>query len=115
MLYKIYHNPRCRKSRAGLQYLKDKGFRVEVIEYMKKPLSEKELSDILVRLNKRPHEILRTQEDIFRNRFKGKNFTDVEWIKIMVEHPQLIQRPIIVKNYKAVIGDPPSNIDNLLI
>ena len=113
-MYKIYHNPRCKKSRAGLQYLKDNGVDPEVVEYLKTPLNEAELKDVLVRLNKKPTDIIRTQEAIYKSDFKGKNFTDDEWVKVLLENPKLIQRPIVVKGPKAVIGDPASEIDVLL-
>ena len=113
-MFKIYHNPRCKKSRAGLQYLKDKGIDPEIIEYIKHPVTTDELKDVLARLNKKPEEIIRTQEAVYKSEFKGKNFTDDEWVKILAEHPKLIQRPIIVKGARAVIGDPVSNIDPLL-
>ena len=112
-MIKIYHNPRCRKSRAGLAHLETKKVDFEIIDYIKKPITEAELADLLMTLNKSPQDILRTQEDVYKKNFKGKNFTTEEWIKIMVEHPKLIQRPIIVKNYKAVWGDPPEEIDQL--
>lgn len=113
-MLKIYHNPRCRKSRAGLKYIQDKGLDVEIVEYLKTPVSVAELKDLLVKLNKKPQEMIRTQEEVYKKQFKGKSFTDHEWIKIMAEHPKLIQRPIVVKGYKAVWGDPPENIDELL-
>jgi len=113
-MIKIYHNPRCRKSRAGLQYLEDKGVTPKIIQYLKDPLSEDELKDILMKLNKKPLDIIRTQEAIYKSNFKGKNFNDDEWIKILIENPKLIQRPIIVREYKAVIGDPTENIDKVL-
>lgn len=112
-MIKIYHNPRCRKSRAGLAHLETKKVDFEIIDYIKKPLSEAELADLLMRLNKSPQDIIRTQEDVFKKEFKGKNFADEEWIKIIVEHPKLIQRPIIVRDYKAVIGQPLEEIDTL--
>ncbi|MBE9484110.1 MAG: arsenate reductase (glutaredoxin) [Bacteroidetes bacterium] len=113
-MIKIYHNPRCKKSRAGLQYLREKGIEPEVIEYLKTPLSEADVKDLLVRLHKKPTEIIRTQEAIYKSDFKGKNFTDDEWVKILLEYPKLIQRPIVVKGPKAVLGDPASEIDVLL-
>ncbi|RLD38831.1 MAG: arsenate reductase (glutaredoxin) [Bacteroidetes bacterium] len=113
-MIKIYHNPRCKKSRAGLQYLHEKGIEPEVIEYLKNPLSETDVKDLLVRLHKKPTEIIRTQEAIYKSDFKGKNFTDDEWVKILLEYPKLIQRPIVVKGPKAVLGDPASEIDVLL-
>jgi arsenate reductase (glutaredoxin) len=109
----IYHNPKCRKSRAGLQYLIDKGLDINVVEYLKKGIPRKELKDILMKLNLRPHDIIRTTEDVYNKNFKGKNFTDEEWIDIMLENPKLIQRPIVVRDYKAVIGRPVEEIDRL--
>ncbi|MFA5971193.1 MAG: arsenate reductase (glutaredoxin) [Lentimicrobiaceae bacterium] len=110
----IYHNPKCRKSRAGLQYLKDKGLEYTVVEYLKTPLSREQLKDLLMKLNMRPEEIVRTQEDEFKEKLKGKIFTDEEWITILLESPKLIQRPIVVKNHKAVLGQPVEEIDRLM-
>lgn len=113
-MYKIYHNNRCKKSRAGLQFLQDKGLEVEVIEYLKTPLSIVELSQIFAKLNRKPSEMIRKQEAIFKSNFKGKNFTEEEWIRIIAEHPKLLNRPIIEKGNKAVWGDPVDNIEDLL-
>lgn len=110
----IYHNPKCRKSREGLQYLHEKGLEYTVVEYLKTPLSREELKDILMKLNMRPVEIVRTQEDEFREKLKGKSFNDEEWITILLENPKLIQRPIVVKNHKAVLGQPVEEIDRLM-
>lgn len=113
-MIKIYHNPRCSKSRAGLAHLKEKGNDFEVIEYLKNPIQENELKDVLVKLNANPHDMIRTHEDIYRKQFKGKNFTDDEWIKIMIENPKLIKRPIVVAKYKAIWAIPPEEMDELL-
>jgi arsenate reductase len=112
-MIKIYHNPRCKKSRAGLQYLEAKNVEFELIEYLKNPINENELKDILMKLNVKPIEMIRTQEDIYKKEFKGKDFNDEEWVKIMVENPKLIKRPIIIKDYKAVWADPPENMDDM--
>ena len=109
----IYHNPRCKKSRAGLQYLQTKTNDIQIVEYLKSPLSEEELKKLLMLLNKKPQEMIRTQEAVYKQNFKGKNFTDDEWVKIMVENPKLIKRPIVVKGNKAVWGDPAEEIDKL--
>ena len=69
-MYKIYHNPRCKKSRAGLQYLQENGIEPDIIEYLKNPISEDILKDLLVRLHKKPFEIIRMQEAIFKSNFK---------------------------------------------
>jgi arsenate reductase len=112
-MYTVYHNPRCRKSRAGLQRVIDKGMDHRVRDYLKDPLSEKELSTLLMKLNKKPLEMIRTQEELYRKELKGLQLNDEEWIKIMVENPKLIQRPIVEGKYKAVLGDPVENIDAL--
>lgn len=113
-MFTVYHNPKCRKSRAGLQYLIDKKIDHKVVEYLKIPLTEPELSQILIKLNKKPVEVLRTQEDVFKEQFKGKKFNDEEWVKIICENPKLLQRPIVEGKYKAVIADPADEIDRLI-
>ncbi len=113
MKIKIYHNTRCKKSRAGLQYLESKTKDFEIIEYLKTGLKEDELKEILKKLGKKPEEMIRKQEKIFKENYKGKIFNDSEWIKIISENLKLLQRPIIVKGEKAVWGDPPENIDKL--
>ncbi len=113
-MIRIYHNPQCRKSRAGLQYLRDKGVEVEVVEYLKKPFSEKALEKLLMKLNKRPEDLIRKQEEYFRKNLKNKHFNDHEWLLILLENPKLIQRPIVERAYKAVIGDPVENIESIL-
>ncbi len=114
MAYKIYHNTRCKKSRGGLQYLEDKGINPEIIEYLKDdPFTEKSLSDVIQKLGIKPQELIRTQEAIYKQNYKGKDFTDQEWIKILVENPKLIRRPIIVKGDQAVVGDIVEHIDAL--
>lgn len=112
-MLKIYHNPRCKKSRAGLQFIKDKTSDFEIVEYLKNPINESELKELLMKLNKKPLEMIRTQEAIYKSDFKGKNFTDDEWVKIMIENPKLIKRPIVVKNNKAVWGDPAEELEIL--
>lgn len=110
----IYHNPRCKKSRAGLQYLEEKGVDFNIRKYLQEPLSKAELKDLLMKLDKKPTDIIRTQEEIYKKQFKGKNYTDDEWLEVIVENPKLLQRPIVEKEYKAVLAQPPENIDKLL-
>ena len=105
-MIEIYHNPRCSKSRAGLQFVKDHTDDYKVIEYLKEPLDVEKLKMLLMKLNQKPHDIVRTQEAIYKSDYKGKNFTDEEWLKILVENPKLIKRPIIVKGNKAIWGVP---------
>ena len=112
-MYTIYHNPRCKKSRAGLQHVIEKGMDHQVREYLKDPLSEEELTTLLMKLHKKPLEMIRTQEEYFRKELKGLSMNDQEWIKVMLENPKLIQRPIVEGKYKAVLGDPVERIDEL--
>ena len=106
----IYHNARCSKSREALEILTKKGIETEVVEYLKKPLTKKVLKDLLMKLNLKPLDIIRTNEDIFKKKFKGKNFKDEEWIQILIENPTLLQRPIVVDEYKAIIARPPESL-----
>jgi arsenate reductase (glutaredoxin) len=110
----IYHNPKCRKSRSGLEYLKEKGVEFSVVEYLKNPLTREQLKDLLMKLNMRPFEIIRHQEEVFQEKFRGKNFTDEEWITILLENPKLIHRPIVVRDHKAILAQPADEIDRLL-
>ncbi len=112
-MYTIYHNPRCKKSRAGLQFIKDRTEDLQIVEYLKTPLTEDDLKLIFMQLNKKPQEMVRTQEAIYKSNFKGKNFTDEEWIKIIVENPKLLKRPIVVKDNKAIWGDPAEELEIL--
>jgi len=114
MSLKIYHNPRCKHSRAGLEFLKSKTSDIEIREYLDEPITLKELKEILLKINLKPSQIVRTQEEYYKTYLKGKSFNDDEWIKIIMEHPKLIQRPIVVGKYKAVIGNPPEEISILI-
>lgn len=109
----IYHNPRCRKSRAGLAYLREKTANFEIREYIKDGINEKEIGEILLKLNIHPVDLVRKQEAIYKKELKGKSFTRDEWIRILAENPKLIRRPVVVGKHKAVIGDPPDELDKM--
>lgn len=113
-MIRIYHNPKCRKSREGLQYLQEQGVEFNLVEYLKKPFTEKELETLLVKLNLKPEELVRKQEEYYRKNLRGKQFNDHEWIRILVENPKLIMRPVVEREYKAVIGDPLENLKSFL-
>lgn len=112
-MIQIYHNPYCKKSRAGLQYVQAKASDVEIIDYLKNPLTEKELKVLLMKLNKKPQEMVRTQEAYYKSELKGQQFNDDEWIRILVENPKLIKRPIVVKGNKAIWGNPVEELEVL--
>ena len=111
---KIYHNPRCRKSREGLKYLESKKINFKIIEYFKNNLSSEQIRNILKKLQFKPIELVRKNEVIWKEKYKGKDFTDDQLIKILSNEPKLIERPIIVSEKLAVIGRPAENIDKLL-
>ena len=111
---KIYHNPRCKKSRETLQIIQDSGTEVEIIKYLEEVPSEKELTDLIKKLNIPAEKLLRKTEKIFKDQFKRKELSGEEWIKVMIANPKLIERPIVVKDDKAVLGRPPENVNILL-
>lgn len=113
MKYTIYHNPRCRKSRETLAILEEAGKEIEIIKYLDNVPTEKELELILAKLHLKPQDILRKTEKIFKEQFKGLSLNDHEWIKVMVENPKLIERPIVLKGNKGVLGRPPENVKDL--
>ena len=109
----IYHNPRCSKSRETCALIDSKKVEVEVVEYLKTPPTEKELKNILKKLGVKAEYIVRKKEVLFSQKFSKKKYSASEWIKILSKNPILIERPIIVKGNKAVIGRPPENINQL--
>ncbi|TRZ45369.1 arsenate reductase (glutaredoxin) [Robertkochia solimangrovi] len=114
-MIKIYHNPRCRKSREGLQILEESGEQFEVIKYLEDIPSEKELRTVIDCLDIKPIHLVRKNEKVWKEKYdKGKDMTDGEVVKAMLADPVLIERPIVVKNNKAVIGRPPENINSIL-
>ncbi|MEQ8471210.1 MAG: arsenate reductase (glutaredoxin) [Marinoscillum sp.] len=114
MMIRIFHNPKCRKSREALNLLEEKGEMITVIEYLKTPPSVEELTKIIEMLGITPLELIRKGEDIYKEQFKGKNLTDQQWIEAMVDYPKLIERPIVIKDGQARIGRPPENVLEIL-
>lgn len=110
----ILHNPRCAKSRAGLKFLEEKGVEFEIIKYLDDPLTPDEFSDILNKMGKRPLDIIRKNEDVYKTEFKDKELTDEEWILAMLEYPKLMERPIVINGDKAVLGRPAEEIATVL-
>jgi len=111
---KIYHNPRCSKSREGLKYLEEKGFDIEVIDYMKNGITPREIKDFLNKSGLNVTDIIRTNEDLYKELYKGKEFSTDEWINILVENPKLIQRPLVIKGSHAVLARPVEEIQKLI-
>lgn len=114
LIVKIYHNTRCRKSRETLAIIEKSGNVPEIINYLDTPPTKKELKDILTLLNMSASQLVRKSEPIFKSEFKGKTLTENQWIDAMIKHPKLMERPIVVKGRKAVIGRPPEAVNELL-
>ena len=87
---------------------------MKIIEYLKDTPSANDLSVILSKLNLKPEQVLRKSEKLFKEEYKDKKLSDQAWINAMVENPVLIERPIVVKGNKAIIGRPPENVNRLL-
>ncbi len=111
---RIFHNPRCRKSRETLELLEEKKEMVTIIEYLKTPPSKDELKEILEMLDMKPEQLLRKGEAIYKEGFKGKELSNDQWMDVMIAHPKLIERPIVVKDGKAAIGRPPESVLQIL-
>lgn len=107
---KIYHNTRCSKSRDVCSILEKKKVKTEVVEYLKTPPTQKELKELLKMLGMKASELVRKGEPTFKENFVDKKMTEAQWLKALAENPILIERPIIVKGNKAIIGRPPEKV-----
>lgn len=104
---KIYHNNNCSKSCNALDYLKNNSTEpIEVVEYLNSPPTKLEFIEILKLLNAKPFDIIRIKEPLFIEKFTDKNYTDEQWIEVLIQNPILIERPIVVKGNKAIIARP---------
>jgi len=110
----IYHNPNCSKSRESLDILETSKEDIQIIKYLDEPLKIEKLGKILNLLKIKPIELIRQDETIWKENFIDLDFTDEELIAVMVEYPQLIERPIVINGDKAVIGRPPTKILDIL-
>ena len=111
----IYHNPKCSKSRKALEIIKSKNIEPTIILYLVNKLSKIEVENLLSKLELSIRDILRKGEDEYKNNnLKNEDLSDDKLIEFLIKFPKLLQRPIVIKNSKAVIGRPPENILNLL-
>ena len=110
----IWHNPKCSKSRAAMELLENKDINANVVKYLEQIPTKEQIKDVLKKLNIKAKELLRTGEDIYKE-LKLKEIDDEDkLIDFMIEHPILIERPIIIKGEKAVIARPIENLEDLL-
>ncbi len=110
----IFHNPRCSKSRQALKLLEEKGAEVEVVKYLETPPSKEELKALLKMLGITARELMRTKEAIYKELGLKEVDDEERLIEAMVAHPKLIERPIVIKDGKAIIGRPPEKVITLL-
>ena len=112
---KIYHNPRCSKSRQSLALIQDAGQDVEIIEYLKNPPSPEELAAVIGKLNITAEQLVRKKESLYKELgLHQQSLSEQQWVDILCENPKLIERPIVIKDNLAVIGRPPELIQPLL-
>lgn len=113
-MIKIYHNPRCRKSREGLALVEASGQPFEIVYYLDAVPSKQKLKEIIYQLGITPMELVRTQEAIWKSEYKGKELSDDMILGALRKYPKLIERPIVLNNQKGVLGRPPEKISKFL-
>ncbi|MGB0166076.1 MAG: arsenate reductase (glutaredoxin) [Luteibaculum sp.] len=109
----VYHNPRCAKSRAALSYLEEKGVEVEIVKYLDAKPTREEFKKVLAKLNMPAKDLVRTNEAYFKEKLKGLQLSEDEWIDTMLQNPKLIERPIVCAQTKAVVARPAEKIEEL--
>ena len=112
-MVEIWHNSRCSKSRVAFNYLKDNNIDYSVREYLKEPPTKEELQEVLTKLNKKPSEIIRKKEAIFKE-LNLKEASEDELLEAMINNPKLIERPIVINNNIAVIARPLEEIEKVV-
>ncbi|MEJ1222068.1 arsenate reductase (glutaredoxin) [Sediminicola sp. 1XM1-17] len=113
-MIKIYHNPRCRKSREALELLKESGKEYEVVKYLEEIPTKEELREVLNCLSLKAENLVRKNEPIWKEKFKGKLLSEEDIINAMIAYPKLIERPIVIEGGKAIIGRPPERVQEML-
>ncbi|QTN41240.1 arsenate reductase (glutaredoxin) [Marinobacter salsuginis] len=112
---RIFHNPRCSKSRQTLELLTERGIEPEIIRYLETPPTEQELKDILSALNLTPRELMRTKEKEYKEQgLNNPELSDEQLIAAMIATPKLIERPIVIANGRVALGRPPENVLSIL-
>ncbi|MFN3988613.1 MAG: arsenate reductase (glutaredoxin) [Rhodocyclaceae bacterium] len=110
---RIYHNPRCSKSRGACALLEELGVQAEVRHYLDNPPDKDELRALVAALGIRPGELVRRGEAVFKAQYAGLTLGDEEWLEALAAHPILIERPIVVVGSRAVVARPPERLREL--
>ena len=111
---RIYYNPRCSKCRETVALVNERGYTTELIEYLVTPPGKEELRSLLTKLSMKPQELIRKGEEVFRQNYAGRTLSDEEWLDVMVSHPVLIERPVVVRGNKALVARSPEKVLALL-
>ena len=111
---RIYHNPRCSKSRGACQILADKGIQAEIVDYLKNPPSRAELAELVRKLGLPAQALVRKGEAVFKEHYAGKALTEDDFLDALAAHPILIERPVVIKGDRALIARPPEKLLELL-
>lgn len=109
-MIKVLYNNSCSKSRAILEHLDENNVPFEIIDFVENPLSEMELKTVLKKLNTDVHGLIRKSDPLYKEKYGDKELSDDEWVKILIENPSLIQRPILIKGHIAMIARPVENV-----
>ena len=114
MTLTVYHNPRCRKSREAIQYLEDKGLSFDIVKYLEHSFDKNTLGEVLKKIEKKPSEILRKNEVLWKKEYASKDFSEDQILQLLVEKPKLIERPIVTTTDKGVLAQPIENLMEFL-
>lgn len=114
MTLTVYHNPRCRKSREAIQYLEDKGVSFDIIKYLEQSFDKNTLDQVLKKIDMKPSEILRKNETLWKKEFSSKKWSEEQILNLLVEHPNLIERPIVTHSTSGVLARPLENLIEFL-
>ena len=114
MTLTVYHNPRCRKSREAIQYLEDKGLSFDIVKYLEQSFDKNTLGEVLKKIDKKPSEILRKNEVLWKKKYASKDLSEDQIIQLLVEQPKLIERPIVTTTDKGVLARPIENLMEFL-
>lgn len=113
IVMEIYHNPRCSQSRAGLQYLEENGYHVEVRNYLKDGITEKEIRMIMEKSGMSAFELVRTNDLLYKEKYKDQKLSQDQWVTTLSENPRLLKRPIVINGKKALLAQPPEEIEKI--
>lgn len=110
----IYHNPMCSTSRTAVKILEDEGIETEIFLYLKEKITKRTLKSVLKKLKMNARDIIREKEELFQEKYVDLELSEDEWLNILIQNPVLIERPILIKGRRAIIGRPLEKINKFL-